>query len=101
MALSFQACVPGQSTAAHISHILTRLTAFGALFLGIIAVLPIIVQNALHITSLPLEAPLFLSLFQLLLISSRKLKPRFNEGVLTPLVLRQAQDTPLKGRFLK
>lgn len=35
---------PGQSTAIHISKILTRLTAFGALFLGIIAVLPLIVK---------------------------------------------------------
>jgi preprotein translocase subunit SecY len=35
---------PGQSTAHYISKILTRLTAFGALFLGIIAILPVIVQ---------------------------------------------------------
>ena len=35
---------PGQSTAIHISRILTRLTFVGALFLGIIAVLPIIVR---------------------------------------------------------
>jgi len=35
---------PGQSTAQYISRILTRLTAFGALFLGIIAVLPLVVQ---------------------------------------------------------
>lgn len=36
---------PGQSTAVHISHILTRLTMFGALFLGIIAVLPLVAQG--------------------------------------------------------
>ena len=35
---------PGKSTAIHISRILTRLTFVGALFLGIIAVLPIIVR---------------------------------------------------------
>jgi preprotein translocase subunit SecY len=35
---------PGQSTSFHISKILTRLTAFGALFLAIIAVLPLIVE---------------------------------------------------------
>ncbi len=36
---------PGQSTAEHISRILTRLTLFGALFLGIIAVLPLVMQS--------------------------------------------------------
>ncbi len=43
---------PGQSTAIHISRILTRLTAFGALFLGIIAVLPLIVKAFTNITSI-------------------------------------------------
>ncbi|MBX4198429.1 preprotein translocase subunit SecY [Candidatus Parcubacteria bacterium] len=43
---------PGQSTALHISHILTRLTAFGALFLGIIAILPLIVRGLTGITAL-------------------------------------------------
>jgi len=35
---------PGASTAEHLSHVVTRLTTFGALFLGIVAVLPIILQ---------------------------------------------------------
>ena len=43
---------PGQPTAIHISKILTRLTAFGALFLGIIAVLPLIVRALTGITAL-------------------------------------------------
>jgi preprotein translocase subunit SecY len=42
---------PGHSTTLHIGRILTRLTLFGALFLGTIAVLPIIVQG---VTGLPL-----------------------------------------------
>jgi preprotein translocase subunit SecY len=42
---------PGQSTAIHISHILTRLTLFGALFLGIIAILPLIVKALSNIAS--------------------------------------------------
>jgi preprotein translocase subunit SecY len=42
---------PGHSTAIFISRILTRLTAFGALFLAIIAILPIIVQKVLHESS--------------------------------------------------
>ena len=43
---------PGQSTADYISKILTRLTLFGALFLGLIAVLPLIVRGITGITSL-------------------------------------------------
>ncbi len=35
---------PGQPTAIYISKILTRITAFGALFLGIIAILPLIIK---------------------------------------------------------
>ena len=43
---------PGQSTSIYISRILTRITAFGALFLGIIAVLPLVVQAFTTMTSL-------------------------------------------------
>ncbi len=43
---------PGQPTAEHISRILTRLTLVGALFLGVIAVLPLILQGATGIQSL-------------------------------------------------
>ncbi len=43
---------PGQSTSAHISKILTRLTFVGALFLGVIAVLPLILQAFTGDTSL-------------------------------------------------
>ncbi|MBP9772026.1 MAG: preprotein translocase subunit SecY, partial [Candidatus Pacebacteria bacterium] len=43
---------PGQSTSEYIGSILTRLTMFGALFLGIIAVLPLIMQAATGIQSL-------------------------------------------------
>ncbi len=42
---------PGTSTATHIGNILTRLTLLGALFLGLIAVLPLIMQTATGITS--------------------------------------------------
>ncbi|MBX4210765.1 preprotein translocase subunit SecY, partial [Candidatus Parcubacteria bacterium] len=35
---------PGQSTSAHIAKILTRLTLVGALFLGLIAVLPLLMR---------------------------------------------------------
>lgn len=43
---------PGQSTALHIGNILTRLTLLGALFLSIIAVLPLIMRSVTGITAL-------------------------------------------------
>lgn len=43
---------PGQPTSVHIARILTRLTLFGALFLGFIAVLPLAVKGATGITHL-------------------------------------------------
>ncbi len=42
---------PGNSTSEHISRILTRLTLVGALFLGVIAVLPLIVKGLTGITA--------------------------------------------------
>jgi len=43
---------PGKSTSEHISRILTRLTLVGALFLGVIAVLPLIMSGITGITAL-------------------------------------------------
>jgi len=43
---------PGKSTSEHISRILTRLTLVGALFLGIIAVLPIIMSGVTGLTAI-------------------------------------------------
>lgn len=43
---------PGESTSKHVGHIVTRLTLVGALFLGLIAVLPIIVQGITGITTI-------------------------------------------------
>ncbi len=43
---------PGQSTAIHISKILLRITLVGALFLGFIAVFPLIMQGATGIQTL-------------------------------------------------
>lgn len=42
---------PGHSTSDHIARILTRLTLVGAIFLGIIAVLPLIVKGLTGITA--------------------------------------------------
>lgn len=43
---------PGDSTMTHLSHIITRLTLVGALFLGLIAILPIAVRAFTNITTL-------------------------------------------------
>ncbi len=43
---------PGKSTTEYISNILTRLTLIGAVFLGIVALLPIVIQNITGIASL-------------------------------------------------
>jgi preprotein translocase subunit SecY len=43
---------PGESTSKHIGHIVARLTLFGATFLGLIAVLPLIVSGISGITAL-------------------------------------------------
>lgn len=43
---------PGQSTALHLSKILLRITFVGALFLGVIAVIPLILRAVTGITSL-------------------------------------------------
>jgi preprotein translocase subunit SecY len=43
---------PGESTSAYIAKILTRLTLVGALFLGLIAVLPLIMTAVTGVTEL-------------------------------------------------
>lgn len=43
---------PGHSTAEYISKILTRLTLVGAIFLGLVAMLPIVMQNLTGIATL-------------------------------------------------
>lgn len=42
---------PGRSTAEYLNKVLTRLTLFGAIFLGVIAVLPLIMQGITGIVS--------------------------------------------------
>jgi preprotein translocase subunit SecY len=42
---------PGGSTAEYISYVLARVTLFGAIFLGLVAVLPVIVQGLTGITA--------------------------------------------------
>jgi preprotein translocase subunit SecY len=43
---------PGQSTADYIGYVLARVTLFGALFLGVVAVLPLIVQGITGVSTI-------------------------------------------------
>jgi len=43
---------PGTQTSEYIGRVVTRITLFGAVFLGVVAVLPLIVQNLTGFTSL-------------------------------------------------
>ncbi len=43
---------PGQSTSEYISKIVTKITLFGALFLGIIAILPLVLRSLTGITAI-------------------------------------------------
>ena len=46
---------PGETTAAFFSHVINRVTLFGAIFLGLIAVLPIIVEQITGIAVLTIS----------------------------------------------
>lgn len=43
---------PGASTAEHIGYVLSRVTLFGAVFLGLVAILPLVVQGITGITAI-------------------------------------------------
>ena len=42
---------PGRATAEHIASILTRITLVGALFLGLVAVLPLVMQRITRVAA--------------------------------------------------
>jgi preprotein translocase subunit SecY len=64
---------PGPSTSSHISKILVRITFVGALFLSLIAVLPIILQGVTHIQSLALGGTALLIVVSVVLDLIRKI----------------------------
>ena len=45
---------PGPSTSQYISKVLTRITMLGAVFLGLIAVLPLVIRSLTGITAIAL-----------------------------------------------
>lgn len=45
---------PGDATETYVSHVLSRITMIGGIFLGVVAILPIIMQNISGVTTLAL-----------------------------------------------
>lgn len=64
---------PGQSTSDYLAKIITRITFVGALFLAIIAVLPIVMQSITGITSLALGGTALLIVVSVILDLSRRI----------------------------
>ncbi len=63
---------PGEGTSSYLSGLITRLTLFGAIFLGFIAVLPLIVQRATGITVLTVSGTALLILVAVSLETMRQ-----------------------------
>jgi preprotein translocase subunit SecY len=64
---------PGQSTSEYLAKIITRITFVGALFLAIIAVLPIVMQSLTGITSLALGGTALLIVVSVILDLARRI----------------------------
>ena len=64
---------PGNSTMEHLSRVITRITFVGALFLGSIAVLPIIMQSVSGITTLTLGGTALLIVVSVILDLARRI----------------------------
>jgi len=64
---------PGPSTEAYLGNVITRITFVGALFLGLIAVLPIAMQSLTGITSLALGGTALLIVVQVILDLARRI----------------------------
>lgn len=69
---------PGGSTSVHISKILTRITLVGALFLGFVAVLPIIMQGITKITTLAIGGTALLIVVSVVLDLIKKVEAQIS-----------------------
>lgn len=65
---------PGKPTADHLSYILSRITLAGALFLGVVAILPSIAQGITNITTLALGGTGILIVVSVVLETSKQLQ---------------------------
>ncbi|MDP3800340.1 MAG: preprotein translocase subunit SecY [bacterium] len=64
---------PGEPTATFIGNVVNRITLVGALFLGLIAILPLIVQRAFGITTLTLGGTALLIVVSVVLETMRQI----------------------------
>lgn len=67
---------PGAPTAQHLSFIITRITLAGALFLGIIAILPAIVQSFTDLTTLSVGGAGILIVVSVILETAKQVESR-------------------------
>lgn len=78
---------PGRRTAAFLKHTVSRITLTGALFLGLIAVLPLIMQGILGITSLTIGGTALLIVVSVVLETMKQIESQLTmreyEGFLT------------------
>lgn len=65
---------PGEATAEYLNEVLNRITLAGALFLGIIAVLPSIMQNVFNISTLSMGGTGILIVVSVVLETTRQLQ---------------------------
>jgi len=65
---------PGVSTAEFIKHILNRVVLIGAIFLGVIAVLPIVIQQFTGITTMTIGGTALLIVVSVVLESMKQIK---------------------------
>ena len=65
---------PGKPTASYLNYILNRITLAGALFLGLVAILPSIVQSMTDVTSLTLGGTSILIVVSVVLETSKQLE---------------------------
>ncbi|MBI3304876.1 preprotein translocase subunit SecY [Candidatus Parcubacteria bacterium] len=65
---------PGNTTAEYLYRILTRITLGGAVFLGLIAVLPLIIQGFLRITTLTIGGTALLIVVSVVLETAKQVK---------------------------
>ena len=64
---------PGSETVTFLNYIITRLTVIGAIFLALIAILPLIIQNVLNVTTLTLGGTSILIVVSVIIETSRQL----------------------------
>lgn len=64
---------PGQTTSEYIGRVITRITLVGAVFLGVVAVLPLIVQNLTGLTALAIGGTSLLIVVSVVLDIVRKI----------------------------